>query len=94
MALLGVGLPVHLDDRYDYSYLAKTDKPVLVVQGEEDEFGSAELVGKTLAPLGPHITFVPIPGSDHFFTARLDELRAAVRGYYESGPGSRLLSPA
>ena len=94
VALLGLGLPVHLADRYDYGYLGETDKPVLVVQGEEDEFGSAELVGKALAPLGSHITLVPIPGADHFFTGQLDELRAAVRGYYESGPGSRLLAPA
>jgi alpha/beta superfamily hydrolase len=32
-----------------------------------------------------------VPESDHYFTDRLDELRAAVRGYFESGPGARLL---
>ena len=32
------------------------------------------------------------PGADHFFNDRLDELREAIRGYYASGPGSRLLA--
>ena len=91
VALLGLGLPVDMDD-YDYSFLAEADKPILVVQGENDEFGSGVVVSKLLAPLGTHITLVRIPGSDHYFTDRLDELRASVRGYYESGPGSRLLT--
>ena len=93
VALLGLGLPVQVgDDRYEYGYLAGTDKPVLIVQGEDDEFGSGRHVAAVLAELGPHITLVRIPGSDHYFTDRLDELRDVVRGYYESGPGSRLVA--
>ena len=93
VALFGLGLPVQMeDDRYDYGYLATTDKPVLIVQGENDEFGSGQHVAVLLAELGPHITLVRIPGSDHYFTDGLDELRNAVRGYYESGPGSRLVA--
>ncbi len=91
VALLGLGLPVDMD-HYDYSFLAEAHKPILVVQGENDEFGPGDVVSKLLAPLGPHITLVRIPGSDHYFTDRLDELRASVRGYYESGPGSGLLT--
>ena len=91
VSLLGLGLPVDLDDRYDYGYLAETDKPVLVVQGENDEFGRGDQIAATLALLGGHITLVRIPGTDHFFTDRFDELRTAVRGYYESGPGARIL---
>ena len=91
VALLGLGLPVDLD-RYDYSFLGHTDKPILVVQGENDEFGSGEQVAEVLSGLGTHITLVRIPDTDHYFSGRLDELREAVRGYYESGPGSRLLA--
>ncbi len=90
VAVFGLGLPVDMD-RYDYSFLAETDKPILVVQGENDEFGPGDRVSKLLAPLGAHITLVRIPGSDHYFRDRLDELGATVRGYYESGPGSRFL---
>ncbi len=91
VGLLGLGLPVEQRD-YDFGFLADVDRPVLVVQGEHDEFGSAAAVADYLRRLGPHITFVRIAGADHFFTDRLDELREAVRGYYASGPGSRLLA--
>lgn len=91
VALLGIGLPID-QDGYDYSFLEDAGKPVLVVHGEDDEFGSGERVAGLLAPLGAHITLVRVPGADHYFTDRLDELREAIRGYYTSGPGSRLLA--
>ena len=91
VALLGLGLPVERAE-YDYSYLAGADKPVLVVQGEDDEFGSGTAVAEVLAPMGPHITLVRVPGADHYFNDRLDELKETVRGYYSSGPGSRVLA--
>lgn len=88
--LIGLGLPFE-NLSYDFGYLADTSKPLLVVQGENDEFGSGEVAARTLEGLGPHITLVRVPDSDHYFTERLDELRDAVRGYFESGPGARLL---
>ena len=91
VGLLGMGLPIERGE-YDFSFLADVDRPVLVVQGEHDEFGTAAQVADYLRPMGPHITFVRIPGADHFFTERLDELRETIRGYYASGPGSRLLA--
>jgi alpha/beta superfamily hydrolase len=87
-ALLGLGLPIERDERYDFGFLAEVTKPVLVVQGENDEFGSGERVSGVLAALGPHITLVRVPGSDHYFTDRVDELRGAVRDYFANGPGS------
>jgi len=90
--LFGLGLPVAMDERYDYGFLAEADKPVLVVQAEHDEFGPAERVRSVLEPLGSHITVVPVTGTDHYFEGRLDELRGAVRGYFESGPGARTLA--
>lgn len=92
VALLGLGLPVDLDERYDFGFLADVDKPVLVAQGENDEFGPARRVEEVLAPLGSHITVVPVAGTDHYFEGRLDELRDVVRGYFETGPGSRVLA--
>lgn len=92
VALLGIGLPVELDERYDFSFLADAGKPILVVQGENDEFGSGDAAQTALGPLGGHVTLVRVPGGDHYFTDRLDELRTAVRGYFESGPGSRMLA--
>jgi alpha/beta superfamily hydrolase len=91
VALLGLGLPVEMEDRYDYGYLATAGKPVLIVQGENDEFGSGEQVAAVLDVLGGHVTLVRVPGTDHYFADRLDDLRGAVRGYYETGPGARHL---
>lgn len=91
VALLGLGLPVDLDHRYDYRFLATTEKPVLIVQGEDDEYGSGATVEGTLGALGSHITVVTIAGSDHYFTDRLEALMDAVQGYYQSGPGARYL---
>jgi alpha/beta superfamily hydrolase len=91
VGLFGIGLPVDLGDRYDYDYLADVDKPILVVQGENDEFGSGAQVASELARLGSHISLVRVPDTDHYFVGYHDELCAAVRGYYDSGPGSRLL---
>ena len=91
VALLGLGLPVEKAE-YEYSYLAGVDKPILVVQGENDEFGSGAAAAEVLKPLGPNITLVRVPGADHYFTEQLDELKEIVRGYYSSGPGSRVLA--
>ena len=88
-SLLALGLPVEMD--YDFSFLAGTAKPTLVVQGENDEFGSGERVAEALSPLGEHITLVRIPGANHYFHERYDELRAAVRTYYATGPGAAVL---
>lgn len=92
VALLGLGLPVEMDDRYDYAYLANAGKPILVVQGENDEFGAGSVIASTLGPLGAHITLVRVPETDHYFDGRLEDLRGAVRGYFETGPGARFLA--
>lgn len=91
VALLGLGLPVDLDDRYDYGFLGEARKPTLVVQGEHDEFGSGQAISEALFEQGDHISLVRIPDTDHFFDGKLDDLREAVGGYFGSGPGARVL---
>ncbi len=85
VALFGLGLPVRM---YDYGFLADVHKPILVVQGEEDEFGSAREVEPVVAALGSHVTLALLPGADHFFDGHMDEMKAAVSEYFGSGPGS------
>jgi alpha/beta superfamily hydrolase len=92
VALLGLGLPIERDEAYDFSFLAGVPKPVLIVQGEEDEFGSGEKIAAHLAPLAPHVTLVRIPGSDHYFAERIEEMKDAVREYFTRGPGAEALS--
>lgn len=90
-ALVGMGTPIQL---YDYSYLADTEKPVLIVQGEEDQFGSAREVRDALAPLGDHITVRGIPGSGHLFEGHFEEMQEVIREFFLDGPGAEALSLA
>ena len=92
VGLVGLGLPVDREERYDFGFLATADKPTLIVQGENDEFGSGERIAQVVSELGPHVSLVRVEGADHYFTDRLDELRAAVRDYFGSGPGARVLA--
>lgn len=87
-ALLGLGLPVEM---WDFSFLQGVAKPLLVIQGEKDQFGGGEKVADYLEGIrggpkeGPRVTLVRIPGSDHFFNDRFDELQEAVREWFEEG---------
>jgi len=87
-ALVALGTPIHI---YDYSFLAETEKPVLVIQGESDEFGTPEEVREALSSLGDHITVEEIPGSGHLFEGHFDEMQEIIRDYFEKGPGSTAL---
>jgi len=83
--LIGVGLPVTM---WDFGFLNEAGKPLLVVQGEEDEFGSGEAVAEYLDGLATEVSLARIPASDHYFTDRFDELQDAVRRYFSEGEGA------
>jgi hypothetical protein len=87
--LVAMGTPIHV---YDYSYLAGTDKPVLVIQGEHDEFGGAAEVQDVFRPLGNHITVKGIPGSGHLFEGFYSEMQAAIAEYFSKGEGQEVLA--
>ena len=75
--LIGIGTPL---DKYDFDFLQSCRKPLLLVHGEHDEFGNVERVRQLAAELEKHtqVSLVVIPGADHFFENRLDELKQAV----------------
>lgn len=87
-ALFALGIPVRM---YDYTFLKDLDKPVLIVQGEDDEFGSGAEAEAVVAELGPHVTLVRIPGGDHYFDGRMDEMKGAVTEFFRSGAGGGVL---
>jgi len=93
VALIGLGLPIERDEAYDFSFLSGVAKPVLIVQGENDEFGSGARIASHVAGLGSHITLVRVPGADHYFTERIDEMKEAVRDYFTQGPGAVPFGP-
>jgi alpha/beta superfamily hydrolase len=70
-ALVALGLP--LQPRWDTSFLARTDKPRVFIQGEEDEFANqARLEGFARTLTGPVRTVI-IPGASHLFTGQEDQ---------------------
>jgi uncharacterized protein len=89
--LIGLGVPV---DMYDFSFLRDADRPLLVVQGEEDDFAPGPRAAEVLEPLGSHVTLRRVAGADHFFNDRFDELRAEIVEYFTRGAGASILLAA
>ena len=84
--LVGVGTPVGMKERdYDFSFLEECRKPLLLVQGERDEFGSVADLRALAARLPPEaqVRVRVIPGAGHFFDEQLEELRRVVAGWAE-----------
>lgn len=86
-ALMGIGLPVGL---YDFGFLAGCGKPLSIIQGDRDPFGPIGLLMTMAAALPGGCRVLTIPGGDHSFNERLDELADRVMA---SIPGE-LLDPA
>lgn len=78
--LIGIGTPL---GQYDFSFLNACRKPLLLVHGEQDEFGQVERVRKLVTELERHapVRLVVIPGADHFFKGHLDELKRAITAW-------------
>ncbi len=84
VALFGLGLPIRM---YDYGFLADVTKPILVVQGEEDEFGSGSEIEPVVEALGAHVRLARIAGADHYFDGHIDEMKTIVSEFFRDGPG-------
>ncbi len=76
--LISIGTPV---DKYDFSFLEASSKPILFVHGDRDEFGDVSrlriLVDK-IARHNPSVELNVIKGASHFFEGHLDELKQAL----------------
>jgi alpha/beta superfamily hydrolase len=68
------------------AFLAACQKPRLFVQGESDAFADGARIRALVAPLPEPKTLVVVPGSDHFFAGRLEELQAAVESWAATRP--------
>jgi alpha/beta superfamily hydrolase len=76
--LIGLGAPVNDSD---FSYLAECAKPKLFVQGGNDQFGSLEKLNALVASLPGDNRVVQVPGVNHFFAGKLDELDRAITSW-------------
>jgi hypothetical protein len=78
--LIGLGLPA---DKSDLSYLAACQMPKLIVQGENDEFGSLTNINALFATLPEPKKLVVVAGVDHFFTGKLSEMGNAIDAWLD-----------
>ncbi|HEV8426407.1 MAG TPA: alpha/beta fold hydrolase [Pyrinomonadaceae bacterium] len=78
--LIGIGTPLQM---YDFSFLSRCRKPLLLVHGEHDEYGDAERLRKVAADLEKNtpVRLVIVPGAGHFFDGGLDELKQAITNW-------------
>jgi hypothetical protein len=82
--LVGVGTPVSIPERdYDFSFIEECRKPLLLVHGERDEFGSVADLRALAArlPEESRVRVEIIPGAGHFFDDQLEDLRRAVAAW-------------
>jgi len=78
--LIGIGTPL---DKYDFKFLESCRKPLLLVHGENDEFGDVERLRQLAAELEKRtrVRLVVISGAGHFFENHLDELKNAINDW-------------
>lgn len=75
LSLVGIGIPLTLAP---FNFLRRVEKPVLIVQGTNDEFGPLPSVRRLIAELGSKARLVTLPGADHLFTGELGRLEESL----------------
>lgn len=75
--LIGIGTPL---DRYDFGFLERCRKPLLLVHGERDEHGDIEKLRSLVSQIqsSVDVQLVVIPDADHFFEGQLNDLKRAI----------------
>lgn len=74
-SLIGIGLPLTMM-RFDF--LAGCDRPLTLIQGDQDMFGPLPLVMALAATLPRGARVVAVPGAAHNFAGRLEALTRRV----------------
>jgi hypothetical protein len=82
--IAALGLPVKAAGReYHYSFLAGCKQPKLFISGTEDEYGPRAGVEAVVAGAAPPATLVMVPGADHFFAGKLEQMQQALSAWIE-----------
>lgn len=73
---------------YDYSFLAPCPSSGLMINGDKDRVVPSNSIGELTTKLktqkGIKIEHEVVPGANHFFEGKMDELVAAVGGYVDA----------
>ena len=70
----------------DASYVESVRVPCVFVQGERDEIGPPDRLRAVVERMPAPPTLVVIPGADHFFTGRLEELEGSIASWAAARP--------
>ncbi len=74
-AVIGVGVTV---DVADFSFLNDYERPKLIVQGSEDQYGQVDAVREWFRHLKDPKKLVIIEGAPHLYDGKLTELKNAI----------------
>jgi uncharacterized protein len=78
--LVGLGLPTASTN---FDFLRPVRKPKLIIQGTEDLYGPRKAVQALFDQLDEPKRIHWVGGADHFFTRRLEEVQAVIRGFLQ-----------
>ncbi|MCI0567962.1 MAG: alpha/beta fold hydrolase [Acidobacteria bacterium] len=73
--LIGIGVPLALGP---IDFLMGIGKPLLLIQGEQDPFAPLPDVQRLIRTLGSSSRLILIPGADHYFNGKLDQLEESL----------------
>jgi alpha/beta superfamily hydrolase len=75
--LISIGTPI---DKYDFSFLLHSRKPILFVHGDQDEFGDVGNLRSLVTQVKENAPaeLAVIQNADHFFEGHLDELKRVI----------------
>jgi alpha/beta superfamily hydrolase len=83
--IAALGLPVRAGGReYHYSFLASCRQPKLFVSGMADEYGPRREIEAVVAGAAIPATLVLVPGADHFFAGKLEQMQLALSAWIEA----------
>jgi uncharacterized protein len=83
--IAALGLPVQAGGReYHYNFLATCRQPKILISGSADEYGPHEALEAVVAGAAPPAELVLVPGADHFFVGKLDQMQAALSSWLEA----------
>lgn len=78
--MIGIGLPV---DNVDMSFLRACAKPMLLVQGGNDQYGSRANLEALYATIPEPKRLAIVEGADHFFAGQLEHVGAAINAWLD-----------
>lgn len=75
VGVVALGAPIRM---YGTGFLKGFTGPLLIVQGEEDEFGPGAELRAAAASVVPDASVRIVPGADHYFHGHFEELQEAI----------------